>query len=130
MTIGFVCGAFDLLHLGHIHLLREASRNCDKLVVGLHVNPQIERREKNIPIEGVFERYIKLKSLKYVDSVIPYETEYDLKNLLKYIKPDIRFLGSDYKDTENKTITAEDEADIIYIDSLPIHTSDIRKRVI
>jgi glycerol-3-phosphate cytidylyltransferase len=96
MKIGFTCGAFDLLHAGHILMLEEAKSNCDWLVVGLHTDPTIDRPEKNKPIQSTFERYLQLISLEAVDEIIPYDTEKDLLNLLANSEIDIRFLGEDY----------------------------------
>lgn len=128
MKIGFVCGAFDLLHAGHIHLLKQCKLRCDYLLVGLHVDPSIERPEKNEPLESVLEREIKLNACKYVDDVIIYEKEEDLSLIFKYFKIDVRFLGIDYKNTY-KPITDEAAIPIEYIDSLPIHTSDLRSKL-
>ena len=50
--IGFTCGAFDLLHAGHILMLRECRQQCDYLVVGLQTDPTLNREEKNKPIQG------------------------------------------------------------------------------
>lgn len=98
--VGIVFSAFDLLHAGHILMLKEAKEQCDYLIVGLHTNPQLERSFKNKPIETTFERYVRLKGCKYVDEVIPYDTEEDLLNILKAIQPDIRIIGEEYKDKE------------------------------
>lgn len=97
-NVGFTCSAFDLLHAGHVAMLEEAKSVCDYLVVGLHTNPQIDRPSKNKPIQSVFERYIQLKGCKYVDEIIPYDTEEDLVNLLHIVHPDIRILGEEYQD--------------------------------
>ena len=51
--IGFTCGAFDLLHAGHIVMLKEAKANCDHLIVGLQTDPSIDRQEKNQPIQSL-----------------------------------------------------------------------------
>ena len=96
MKVGITFGAFDLLHPGHLAMLEEASKKCDYLIVGLHVNPQVERPEKNKPVESVSERYLRLKGCKYVKEIIPYETEDEFYELLLILKPDIRFLGSDW----------------------------------
>lgn len=98
MKIGFTCSAFDLLHAGHILMLQEAKTQCDYLIVGLQIDPSIDRPEKNAPIQSITERYIQLKAVKYVDEIIPYATEDDLKNLLLALPIDIRFLGEEYKD--------------------------------
>lgn len=128
MRTGFVAGAFDLLHAGHTHLLKECKKYCDYLVVGLHADPSIERKHKNKPIESIVERQIKLLGSKYIDNIFIYETEKDLCLLLEYLNPDVRFLGTDYIKGD-KPITDPDSVEIIYIKSLPIHTSDIRERV-
>lgn len=95
--IGWVCSTFDLLHPGHILLLEDCKNVCDFLIVGLQEDPTTDRPEKNKPIQSLKERMIQLKAVKYVDKIITYKTEKDLKKLLKKIKPNIRILGSDYK---------------------------------
>jgi len=100
MVIGFTCSAFDLLHPGHIAMLKECKEHCDYLIVGLHTDPSIDRpKEKNKPVQSVYERYAQLRACKYVDEIIPYETEYDLINLLCIENIDIRFVGEEYSDT-------------------------------
>lgn len=96
--IGFTCGAMDLLHAGHLMMLKECRAQCDFLVVGLHTDPTLDRPWKNKPVETVEERMIRLQGCKYVDKILTYDTEKDLVNLLKELKPDIRFLGADWKD--------------------------------
>lgn len=125
--IGFVCGAFDLLHAGHIHLLKQCKLQCDYLIVALHVDPSKERVDKNKPIETIFERQTKLEACKFVDRVIVYEFEAEIPFMLKYFNIGVRFLGWDYK--KGKPITGEDIVPIKYIDSLPIHTSNLRRRM-
>ena len=98
MKIGFTCGAMDLLHAGHILMLKDCKSHCDHLIVGLHTNPQLDRPEKNQPIQSLIERYIQLDGCSYVDQIIPYETETDLIEMLKSVPFDIRFVGSDWKD--------------------------------
>jgi glycerol-3-phosphate cytidylyltransferase len=106
--IGFTCGTFDLLHAGHVAMLRECASQCDVLIVGLHTNPSIDRPNKNAPIQSMYERYLQLESCKYVDKIIPYDTEQDLLNLLSIEKIDVRFLSEEY---ENTNITGEDICD-------------------
>ncbi len=127
MIIGIVTGSWDLLHAGHVNLFKKARRKCDYLIAGLHVDPSVERPYKNKPIESVLERTIKLENCKWVDKVYVYEIEADLSILFKYVNADIRFLGSDSKD--GRVITSERDILIEYIDSLPIHSSDLRKRM-
>lgn len=108
MKIGFTCGAFDLLHAGHVAMLRECSSQCDVLIVGLHTDPSIERSSKNKPIQSVYERTLQLEGCKYVSKIIPYDTEDDLVNLLATENIDIRFVGEEYKDT---VLTGHDVCD-------------------
>ena len=83
MKIGFTCSTFDLFHAGHIMMLKEAKTQCDHLIVGLQTDPTIDRpKEKNKPIQSVFERYEQLKACKYIDEILVYETEADLVNIL------------------------------------------------
>ena len=95
---GFTCGAMDVFHAGHVLMMEDCKRHCDYLIVGLHTNPQLDRAEKNKPIQSVVERYIQLRGSKFVDEIIPYETESDLVEILKGIDYDVRFVGDDWKD--------------------------------
>ncbi len=129
MKVGFVAGAWDLLHAGHINLFKQAKKHCDNLLVAIQVNPNLERKEKNKPFESLTERCFKLNSCKYVDRIIVYETEEELKLIAQIIKIDVRFLGSDYSDSKSIKPITDMGIPIEYINSLDIHTSDIRKRL-
>ena len=94
---GFTCSCFDLLHAGHILMLKDAKKQCDHLIVGLQIDPTLDRPEKNKPLQTLEERKIQLEAVKYIDQIITYETEKDLYELLQKVKPDIRILGSDYR---------------------------------
>ena len=105
-TIGFTCSCFDLLHAGHILMLKDAKTRCDKLIVGLQTDPTIDRSDiKNKPIQSVDERRIQLEAIKYVDEIFIYDTEEELYKKLLDINPDVRILGSDYK---GKPFTGDD----------------------
>jgi len=82
MKIGITFSTFDLLHTGHVLMLKEAKSVCDYLICGLHVDPQVERPNKNKPIQSIVERYAQLSAVKYVDEVIPYNLEKDLHDIL------------------------------------------------
>lgn len=96
MTIGFTCSTFDLFHAGHVIMLEEAKKHCSFLIVGLQTDPTVDRPFKNKPVQGVFERYVQLKACKFVDQIIPYETEKELLDLLQSIPIDVRILGEEY----------------------------------
>ena len=100
MITGFTASTFDLLHAGHIVMLQEAKSNCDYLIVGLQTDPTIDRNEKNKPIQSVYERFVQLNAVKYVDEIIPYDTEQSLMDLLQSQKIDIRFVGEEYRESK------------------------------
>ncbi len=96
--IGITFSTFDLLHAGHIAMLEEAKSKCDYLIVGLQSDPTIDRPGiKNKPIQTIFERYLQLKALKYVDEIIPYQTEQDCEDILSTLPINIRIIGEEYK---------------------------------
>ena len=82
MRIGITFSTFDLLHAGHIAMLREAREQCDYLIAGLQVDPTIDRPEKNKPIQTIVERYTQLKGVRYVNEIIPYVKETDIDDIL------------------------------------------------
>ena len=132
MRVGFTCSAFDLLHAGHVQMLREAKGQCDYLICGLQTDPSIDRKEKNKPIQTVVERYTQLKALSYVDEIIPYNTEEDLKDLLTLYTIDVRILGVEYKTQEftGKDICQKRGIDLYFNKrDHRFSTSDLRKRV-
>jgi glycerol-3-phosphate cytidylyltransferase len=83
MRVGFTASTFDLLHAGHVMMLREAKTVCDYLIVGLQTDPTIDRPEKNKPVQTLLERYIQLNAIEYVDEIVPYQTEQDLEDILE-----------------------------------------------
>ncbi len=105
MIIGITCSCFDLFHAGHVKMLQEAKEVCDYLIVALQTDPTIDRPNKNKPIQSLVERYIQLDACKYVDEVVPYQTESELEEIFSSFKLDIRIIGSDYL---NRDFTAKE----------------------
>ena len=97
MKIGFTCSTFDLLHAGHIQMLRDAKEQCEYLICGLQIDPSLDRPEKNSPVQTIVERHTQLSAIKYVDEIIPYQTETDLEDILNMLHIDVRILGEEYK---------------------------------
>lgn len=116
--IGFTCSTFDLLHAGHITMLEEAKHHCDYLIVGLQTDPTIDRPqpEKNPPIQSLVERQIQLAAVKYVDEIVCYQTEQDLKDLLLTLPINVRVLGEEYKskDFTGKEICKKRNIELIF----------------
>ena len=106
MTIrGITAGAFDLLHAGHVSMLQEAKTVCDHLTVALQIDPSIDRPDKNKPLQNIIERQLQLKAIKWVDDVIVYNRERELRDLFVVLPIDVRIIGEEYKDKE---FTAKD----------------------
>jgi len=98
--IGITASTFDLLHAGHVMMLREAKHQCDYLICALQVDPSADRNEKNSPVQSLVERYVQLAAVKYVDEIIVYQTERDLEDILEMYPIDVRILGEEYKDKD------------------------------
>ena len=132
MKIGFTCSSFDLLHAGHVQMLREAKEQCDYLICALQIDPSIDRAEKNKPVQSIVERYTQLAAVKFVNEVIPYMYECDLVDILSMRSIDVRILGEEYRE---KDFTGRDickARDIeLYFNKREhrFSTSDLRKRI-
>ena len=132
MKVGFTCSAFDLLHAGHVQMLREAKEQCDYLMCGLQVDPSVDRKEKNAPVQTIVERYTQLKAVGYVDEIIPYSTEQDLEDILSMYHIDIRILGEEYRTQTftGRSICLKRGIELYYNKrDHRFSTSDLRKRV-
>lgn len=136
---GITFSAFDLLHPGHIHFLKECKYSCSHLTVGLHVDPSKERSTKNKPIQSVYERYLQLEACKYVNKIIPYETEQDIINIIcTNNQLEARYLGEDYLPKHNKPVnfTGQEECrlfgiTIVYITRQHSYSStELRNRIL
>jgi len=131
--IGFTCSTFDLLHAGHIAMLREAKEHCDYLIVGLQTDPTIDRPEsKNPPVQTLVERYTQLKAVSYVDEIVPYQTEQDLVDILEMYHINVRVLGEEYRDKTftGRSICLKRGIELYYNKrEHRFSTSDLRKRV-
>jgi glycerol-3-phosphate cytidylyltransferase len=128
MIIGFTCSTFDLFHAGHIMMLKDAKQQCDHLIVGLQTDPTIDRKEKNKPVQSVFERYVQLDACRFVDEVIVYATEKELLDILQSYDIDVRIIGEEY---ENKNFTGKELPMQIYYNKRrhSFSTTELRKRV-
>ena len=133
MKVGITFSTFDLLHAGHIAMLREAKSQCEYLIVGLQSDPTIDRPDtKNTPIQTMFERYLQLKAVEYIDEIIPYQTEKDVIDILQTLPIDVRILGKEYreKDFTGKEVCNQRGIDLYFnTRDHRFSTTDLRKRV-
>ncbi len=96
-TIGFANGCFDLLHDGHISLIYNARLQCDYLIIGLNSDLSVKNlKGEKRPIDDQYKRILKLSNIDEVDAVILFSDNTPIE-IIKKIKPDILFKGSDYK---------------------------------
>ena len=133
LKIGITFSSFDLLHAGHIAMLAECKNHCDYLIAALQTDPTIDRPDtKNKPIQSIVERQIQLSACRYVDNVVIYQTEQDLRDLLLILPIDVRILGVEYYD---KPFTGERECadrgiELVFNQSdHSFSSSSLRKRV-
>ena len=130
--VGITCSTFDLLHAGHILMLREAKNVCSYLICGLQVDPSYDRIYKNPPVQTLVERYSQLAAVRYVDEIIPYQTEKDLMDILQMYPIDVRIIGDEYK---TRDFTGKEECRRLGIDIYynkrdhRFSSSDLRQRV-
>ena len=98
MTIGYTTGVYDLFHIGHLNLLKNAKGMCDKLIVGVTVDELVAYKGKQsmIPFE---DRIEIVRSCKYVDAAVP---QYDMNKLeaCKKLGASFLFVGDDWYGTE------------------------------
>ena len=128
MKIGFYPMIGDILHAGHMIALEYAAKHCDKLIVGLHCNPNYKN-----PVQSIYERYMQLRAVKYVDEIIPYSDINDVRNVILSLDFDVYFLGEDHygKDWECKEVVESLNKQVVYIPRKhPYSSSYVKERVI
>jgi len=130
--IGITCSSFDLFHAGHVKMLEEARQHCDYLIVALQTDPTIDRPEKNKPIQSVVERYIQLAACKWVDQIVPYQTEKDLEDIFLAFDIHVRIIGSEYQSKQftAKEICESRNIEIVYNKrDHSFSSTELRKRI-
>lgn len=118
--IGMVFGFFDSFDNEVIELLAEAKKQCDYLIVALHVKPNVEITQESNGL-SLTERYIKLKSIEYVDEVVPYVTENGLENILRDFKINVNVVSSEFidKDFPGRHFCEEKGIELYFVNKIP-----------
>ena len=103
--IGYTTGVFDMFHIGHLNILKNAKARCDFLIVGVSTDEVVESYKNHLPIVPFEERVEIVSAIKYVDMVVP-QTSMDKMEAYKKLNFDVLFHGSDWKgsDMYNKII--------------------------
>ncbi len=112
----FVNGTFDILHRGHLELLNYA-KSLGDVYVGIDTDECVrEKKGPSRPVHNQEERKFLLENLKSVDEVIFFSSEEEFEGLIKFLKPDIIVVGSDWK--EKSTIKTYYDGELIFFDRL------------
>ena len=130
--VGITASTFDLLHSGHVAMLREAKTTCDYLICCLQNDPSVDRPEKNQPIQNIVERQAQLAAIRYVDEILVYNTEDELRDILSMYDIDVKIMGEEYRDIDFTGKDICQKRGIEFYFNKREHrfsTSDLRKRV-
>ena len=121
MKVGFTNGCFDILHAGHVSLLKRASRLCDRLIVGLNSDASVRRlKGPSRPVQSESSRAQVLCALNAIDAVVIFDEDTP-QQLIEAIVPTILFKGSDYteKDVVGAGFVKQHGGEVVLIDLLP-----------
>jgi D-beta-D-heptose 7-phosphate kinase/D-beta-D-heptose 1-phosphate adenosyltransferase len=114
----FVNGTFDLVHYGHISLLKYARSLGDHLLVALDSDQRVKfLKGEGRPVNDIFQRLTLIRNLKFVDNVVAFGSDDDLKRIVRSYKPDITVRGSDHSNSEISHGT------IVFFDRIPTYSS-------
>jgi D-beta-D-heptose 7-phosphate kinase/D-beta-D-heptose 1-phosphate adenosyltransferase len=117
----WVNGTFDVLHIGHLRLVQYANSFGD-VRVGIDKDIRVkELKGDNRPINNWFDRIEMMRSIKYVDSVVGFSTDEELRDEIKKWNPDIMIVGSDYKD--KVVIGSELVKKVLFFDKIGNHST-------
>ena len=99
MRVGYTTGVFDLFHIGHVNLLRNARSLCDRLVVGVSTDGLVECKRQR-PIIPYHERIEVVRACEYVDVAIP---QFDMNKVeaVRKLHASVLFVGDDWYQNES-----------------------------
>lgn len=97
-VVGYTTGVYDMFHIGHLNVIRNAKAQCDYLIVGVSTDELVKKEKNKTPVVPFVERMEIVKALKYVDEVVPQFNRNKLEAWEKY-HFDKMFVGSDWQGT-------------------------------
>ncbi len=96
--VGYTTGVYDMFHIGHLNILKKAKEQCDYLIVGVSTDELVQLEKNKTPIISFEDRCEIVKSIKYVDKVVPQYNKNKIEAWEKY-HFDVMFVGSDWQGT-------------------------------
>ncbi len=130
MRIGYAPGAYDLFHVGHLNLLRQARAHCDHLIAGVVADDVLEVTKGRRPVIPLAERMEIVRHVDYVDAVVA-ETQPDKLRTWQHVGFDVIFKGDDWRGTPKGDRLERDFAavgvDVVYF-PYTVHTSSTALR--
>lgn len=97
--IGYTTGVYDLFHIGHLNIFKRAKMHCDYLIVGVTTDELCKARKNKYPVIPYAERVEIVKSIRYVDEVVP-QTSMDKFEAWNRLRFNVMFVGDDWKGTD------------------------------
>ena len=127
--VGYTTGVFDMFHIGHLNIIKKAKEQCESLIVGVTTDQLSMDRKGKLPIICEEERMEIVRSIKYVDKVVP-QKDMDKLTAVKELGADAVFVGSDWKGTDSwiqyEKEFAEVGCSVVYLD----HTDGISSTIL
>ena len=127
--IGYTDGVYDMFHIGHLNMIREAKKRCDYLIVGVTTDELCYSRKQKYPIINQEDRRAIVEAIRYVDKVV-YQSDMEKVRPVKELSADAVFVGSDWKGTDAWNQYEKDFAavgcTVVYLD----HTDGISSSIL
>ena len=134
--IGYTSGVYDMFHIGHLNIIKNAKQMCDFLIVAVSTDDVVVKNKNKTPIIPYLERFEIVSSIKYVDKVVP-QKSYSIEGKIKAAienHVDVMFVGSDWKGTDKWEVIEKElkkiGCDVVYLPHTDgISSSTLRKKI-
>lgn len=122
MKVIWTNGCYDILHRGHFEMFKFAKSLGAFLIVGIDTDEKVRKSKgQNRPFNCLQDRMFALDSIRYIDEVIPFDSEEELESLIKDLKPEVMVIGSDWRG--KKVIGQQYAKELIFFDRIGDHST-------